>query len=200
MTFEQMSILMVCYDYTLGIITAPEKLKFVLHLHSIIDLITMPVVEFGIILYDQTLAHRVSLYVGWLRFLRLIRIELLLSRALPWLSQIKRRIIALITGAVVLILMFASSMFVLEAPAPDGFSGVAAFAYFAVVTVSTVGYGDFSPTTVLSRLLTMAFILGAFMLLPGQVQRLWQAIYAPAIQLGSAPGKNEDFVLLLGPI
>jgi voltage-gated potassium channel Kch len=30
--------------------------------------------------------------------------------------------------------------------------------YFSVITLSTVGYGDFSPTTPLSKLFTMAYI------------------------------------------
>ena len=31
--------------------------------------------------------------------------------------------------------------------------------YFSVITLSTVGYGDFSPTTPLSKIFTMAYII-----------------------------------------
>ena len=36
-------------------------------------------------------------------------------------------------------------------------------AYFTMISISTVGYGDYSPSTVIGRVLTMFFILGGIM-------------------------------------
>ena len=46
-------------------------------------------------------------------------------------------------------------------------------AWYAVVTISTVGYGDLSPTTVIGRLLAAPMIAFAPLLYVGLVQQLW---------------------------
>jgi len=71
--------------------------------------------------------------------------------------------------------------------------------YFIVVTVSTVGYGDFSPTTELSMLVVIVFILSSVVLIPMQVNQL-----VVLLQAGSAyrnnyiPRDDEDHVILCG--
>lgn len=50
--------------------------------------------------------------------------------------------------------------------------------YFVVVTVATVGYGDISPTTQVSKAVMMAFIVISFILIPVQVNALTELLAA----------------------
>eukprot|EP00918_Siedleckia_nematoides_P108105 GHVU01235835.1.p1 GENE.GHVU01235835.1~~GHVU01235835.1.p1 ORF type:complete len:1229 (-),score=136.46 GHVU01235835.1:39-3617(-) len=50
--------------------------------------------------------------------------------------------------------------------------------YFVVVTVATVGYGDISPTTQLSKAVMMGFIVTSFILIPVQVNALTELLAA----------------------
>jgi voltage-gated potassium channel Kch len=49
-------------------------------------------------------------------------------------------------------------------------------AYFAVVTIATVGYGDFSPQTTLGKLFTMGYIFAGIGIFVAAVSAVAQAI------------------------
>jgi hypothetical protein len=67
--------------------------------------------------------------------------------------------------------------------------------YFSVITLTTVGYGDFAPTTTGSRLFTVAYILLGLGLLVSFLSMI--ARYAVEMRVekqgkGQAPGGNTD--------
>lgn len=67
----------------------------------------------------------------------------------------------------------------------EGWGPIDAF-YFAVVTMATVGYGDFAPQTAAGKLFTVGYLvigIGIFVLTVGAV--------AEAI-LSAMPGQNDD--------
>eukprot|EP00923_Selenidium_pygospionis_P042107 GHVN01073015.1.p1 GENE.GHVN01073015.1~~GHVN01073015.1.p1 ORF type:complete len:1337 (-),score=246.90 GHVN01073015.1:330-4340(-) len=110
------------------------------------------------------------------------------------------RVLSIVVNVLVILLIFASIMYTLEAPAADGFENLFTFFYFAVVTVSTVGYGDFSPIKWSSRFVTVCTILVTFGFLPSQIQKLVYELQKPPKIIGSLPSDGDDFVLIAGPI
>ncbi|MDM1021110.1 ion transporter [Acinetobacter sp. VNK23] len=101
-----------------------------------------------------------------LRFLRVLRLFRLLKLTRYFVSlQILLRVIqrekgsfqAVIFILVIMIVMTASAIYVVENKAqPEAFSSIPKAMWWAVVTLTTVGYGDVTPVTNLGR------ILGAF--------------------------------------
>ena len=57
--------------------------------------------------------------------------------------------------------------------------------YFVLVTVSTVGYGDITPDTDLTRAIVILIIIVGFSLIPVQVTTLVQALFFSPKYLGS---------------
>lgn len=74
--------------------------------------------------------------------------------------------------------------------------------YFIIVTMSSVGYGDISPTTALSQLVVVAFIFSSLILIPMQITELqnlialkspYRAPYVPRVA-------QEPHVILCGHV
>jgi len=58
-----------------------------------------------------------------------------------------------------LILLFAVLMYAIESPTNTEFKSFLDSAYFAVITMTGVGYGDLAPESTLGKLVTMVFSL-----------------------------------------
>jgi len=73
--------------------------------------------------------------------------------------------------------------------------------YFIIVTVSTVGYGDISPTTMYSRIVVLVFIVASLVIIPMQVNKLQVLISMRSPYRN--PYKaivNENHVILCGHV
>ena len=101
-----------------------------------------------------------------LRVLRIFRVLKLLqfmneSRELGHaLIRARRKIGIFIFTVLVLMILFGSLMYVIEGPA-NGFDNIPRSIYWAVVTITTVGYGDIIPQTPIGQTIaTLAMITG----------------------------------------
>ncbi|MCB1671326.1 MAG: ion transporter, partial [Pseudomonadales bacterium] len=76
------------------------------------------------------------------------------------LVNARRKIFVFLFCVLTLIVIFGTLMFVVEGPA-NGFTSIPRSMYWAIVTVTTVGYGDISPHTALGQLIAgLAMICG----------------------------------------
>jgi voltage-gated potassium channel len=99
-----------------------------------------------------------------LRLLRVFRIFKLgayvaeygaLGRAL-WLSR--RKILVFLSFVLMVVLVMGTLMYVVEGPA-NGFTSVPVGVYWAITTMTTVGFGDITPKTDLGRLIASVMML-----------------------------------------
>ena len=96
---------------------------------------------------------------------------------------------------------------------PDGFTTFLDFVYFAIITISTVGYGDFTPTLKLSRAMVVVFVCLIFSLIPTKVSRITELLNSRPLICGRLPPRpvkqkhpqssrssssNGEHVLILG--
>ena len=70
-------------------------------------------------------------------------------------------------AAVVAVLISGTLFYYVE----EGWSVLDAL-YFSVVTLTTIGYGDYAPTSTLSKLFTMAYALTGIALIAGLITSL----------------------------
>ncbi len=142
------------------------------------------------------------LKLGWIRFLRLYGIEPILKELLPTAEEIQIKITSVIMELLAMICAYAGCMYYMEAydSQQNGFTTLLDFVYFSVVTLSTVGYGDFSPTQPMSRVITIFFIMLILSVIPkkyNQIADLWNA---KPLVIGALPPKYAEHILILGPI
>ena len=167
--FELFSIVVFTFEYVLRFWSIAEKdsfespwknrLKWVTSGGAIIDLLAI-------------LPAYLNFFVHFdLRFLRIVRLLRLLKLTRYFVSlQILLRVIerekgsfqAVIFILVIMIIMAAAGVYLIESRVqPDVFSSIPASMWWAVVTLTTVGYGDVTPVTPLGRFLgALITILG----------------------------------------
>jgi voltage-gated potassium channel len=149
-------------EYIARIISIKKPFKYIFSFYGIIDFIsTIPLYISYIFAGSQVL-----LAVRALRLLRVFRI-LKLVQFLGEASQLKRalkasraKIVVFIYVVLILSVIMGTIMYLIESD-EAGFTSIPRSIYWAIVTLTTVGYGDIAPVTSLGQLIaTMVMILG----------------------------------------
>ena len=130
---------------------------------------------FGIIDFLSIIPTYISIFFPASRYLSIIRIlrVLRIFRILKLIMYIgetnmlmkavygsRRKIIVFMFSIIVLVTIFGSVMYLIEGEA-NGFTSIPRSIYWAIVTITTVGYGDMSPQTELGQALaSLVMIIG----------------------------------------
>jgi len=158
-------------EYGLRVWTAERWWRYVFSFYGVIDLIAIVPVGPGLV------AWRGVRLLRWLRVLRLARLfsdRAVLARVTAADTLVVVRIVSTVLG---IIFVYAGLIFqVEEYYQPETFDSFLDAAYFAVVTITTVGYGDITPVSDAGRLCTMLMILTGIALIPTQLGDLIRRI------------------------
>eukprot|EP01053_Blabericola_migrator_P005034 Blabericola_migrator_1__5033@NODE_260_length_10712_cov_94_884922_g218_i0_p1_GENE_NODE_260_length_10712_cov_94_884922_g218_i0NODE_260_length_10712_cov_94_884922_g218_i0_p1_ORF_typecomplete_len1594_score299_67BK_channel_a/PF03493_18/5_1e11BK_channel_a/PF03493_18/5_9e02Ion_trans_2/PF07885_16/8_6e03Ion_trans_2/PF07885_16/5_3e03Ion_trans_2/PF07885_16/2_8e12Ion_trans/PF00520_31/2e03Ion_trans/PF00520_31/6e09DUF1345/PF07077_11/4_5e03DUF1345/PF07077_11/0_0031IRK/PF01007_20/5_9e03IRK/PF01007_20/0_013DUF17 len=188
-------------DYVIGLLAATEKLKFVFSWMSLVDIVSLPAMQVIIEAFSGRSFAYYTIYFGAVRYFRLFRMERQIASVFPWIEPVRLIILGLAVDTTVIVLSFACSMWVVEGPQYEKtFLNVSDYVYYSIVTMTTVGYGDYSPATRGARWLTSCAILAGFVILPYHVQRLLSALHIPPVVVGHMPSVSSDFIFIYGKI
>lgn len=92
-----------------------------------------------------------------LKLARMVRAERILGKAL---RNSATKIVVFVGVVLTMVVIIGSAMYLIEGP-QRGFTSIPQSMYWAIVTMTTVGYGDIAPQTVLGKLLaSTVMILG----------------------------------------
>lgn len=151
-------------EYLLRLWASEKPLRFVFSLYGLIDLVAILPFLLGFI---DTRSLRL---VRWLRILRLARFfekKIWFNRISGTEGLILARIIFTLFS---IVFIYAGAIYQAEHNTNGkNFGTFLDAVYFAVVTMTTVGFGDITPTTEMGRGLTIAMILTGIALIPTQV-------------------------------
>ena len=163
-TLDQIILALFTLEYLLRLWTAQRPLKFIFSLYGLIDLVAILPFLLGFI------DARSLRLIRWLRILRLARF----FDKRTWFNRISGNE-GLIFARILFTLfsiIFIYSGAIYQAEHKTNGEDFATFldaVYFAVVTMTTVGFGDITPITEAGRGLTIAMILTGIALIPTQV-------------------------------
>ena len=149
-------------EYILRLICIGRPIRYAVSFFGIIDLLAILPTYASLFFYG-------SRYLGTIRVLRVLRIfrvlklghhtkeANLLKKAL---YASRRKVFVFLFVVLTLVVIIGSLIYVIEGQ-ENGFTSIPRSVYWAIVTLTTVGYGDISPSTGLGQLLAaMVMILG----------------------------------------
>jgi voltage-gated potassium channel len=149
-------------EYLLRLMAVKRPMRYALSFYGLVDLLAiLPTYLSLLIPGTQTL-----LIVRILRLLRIFRILKLSeyiaeSRVITTaLKASRRKIFVFLMAVLTIVVVVGSIMYVVEGE-ENGFTDIPTSIYWAVVTLTTVGYGDLSPKTGLGKFLaSLVMIMG----------------------------------------
>lgn len=147
-------------EYILRIISIKKPWKYIFSFYGVIDFLsTIPKYLSLILVGSHNLAA--------LRALRLLRVFRILkvtryigesNRLLIALKSSRAKIAVFLLFVLILCIILGTIMYMIEG-AENGFTSIPRSVYWAIVTLTTVGYGDIAPGTPLGQLIASAIMI-----------------------------------------
>lgn len=150
-------------EYILRVICAKHRLKYVISFFGIVDLLAILPVFISIFVpaANFLIIVRVFRLLRLFRILKMVRYVEESGILLRALLASRPKIIVFIITIFSIISIVGSLMYVIEGP-ENGFSSIPESMYWAIVTISTVGYGDISPQTSPGKFLASLLMIIAY--------------------------------------
>ena len=154
--------LLFTVEYGLRLVAVRRPLAYAVSFFGLVDLLSILPTYLSLVLPGA----QALLVIRALRLLRIFRILKLAhfvgeARVLKLALRASARKITVFIGTVlVLVLIIGSLMYLVEGE-KNGFTSIPMSIYWSIVTLTTVGYGDLAPQTVLGRVLaSLVMIMG----------------------------------------
>ncbi|MGQ7958387.1 ion transporter [Pseudomonas sp. SP16.1] len=149
-------------EYGLRLYCSPKPLRYAFSFFGLVDLLAVLPAILALLLADAQYLMIVRV-IRMIRIFRVLKLRQYLSQAnflLLALRGSQQKIIVFLVSVSTLVTVFGALMYVIEGPA-HGFTSIPIGIYWAVVTLTTVGFGDITPHTPLGQMLaTLVMITG----------------------------------------
>lgn len=150
-------------EYITRILLLKKPLKYIFSFYGIIDFLSI-IPSYIAFFYNGIESFAV---IKGLRLLRVFRI-LKLSRytnegkiLIDALKDSRQKLSVFLFGVLIIVLFIGTIMYIVEGP-ENGFTSIPESIYWAIVTITTVGYGDIAPHTYLGKFISSALMLLGF--------------------------------------
>lgn len=150
------------FEYVLRIVCIENKRNYIFSFYGIVDLLAIIPTYIGVFLPGS----RYLLVIRSLRILRVFRVLKLVQYIdeanflTEALKASRRKIFVFLFAVMTLVIIAGSLLYVIEG-GKNGFTSIPRSIYWAIVTLTTVGFGDIAPQTGLGQALaSIIMILG----------------------------------------
>ena len=147
-------------EYAARLACVRHPWRYVFSFYGVIDLLAL-VPTYVALLVPEVQA---LIDVRVLRLLRVFRVFKLTAYVVEYqslghaLNASRRKILVFLSAVLMIVLVMGTLMYVVEGPG-NGFTNIPTSVYWAITTMTTVGFGDITPKTDLGRLISSAMML-----------------------------------------
>ncbi|KAI9096539.1 hypothetical protein DFS34DRAFT_680664 [Phlyctochytrium arcticum] len=195
---------MFLFDYSLSLYTAEDRLRFYFNPGSLVDLLSI-VPPFVYVLISET-----SQYVWFLGLLRILRASRILRtyRLLSFSETEEKRELTILaltfTNFVFLSASIINALESINATKTDhpSLSNWHDSLYYIMVTFSTIGFGDLTPSSIPSRIVVMLLIIMVIIFVPIQTGKIAEIYNSTSVYQRAkyAPKMDHAHVILSGTV
>ena len=151
-------------EYLLRIISVKKPLKYIFSFYGLIDLISLLPAYLGLFMFSESISSiktiRAIRLLRVFRILKLIRYVKEANTLKQALIASRQRIVVFLLAVLAVATIMGTIIYIIE-DSKDGFTSIPRSIYWAIVTLTTVGYGDIAPQTVLGQFFaSIIMILG----------------------------------------
>jgi voltage-gated potassium channel len=155
---ETVIVIIFTIEYILRSIVADNKLKYIFSFYGIIDLLA--ILPFYVTAGIDLRALRMFRLFRILRAFKLFRYSKAIKMFQKALKLIKEELIVFFLSTCFMLFLSAVGIYYFENPLqPDAFKSVFHSLWWAVITLTTVGYGDMIPITVGGKVFTFIILM-----------------------------------------
>jgi len=156
--FEAATVLIFTLEYLLRLIVSDRKLQFIFSFYGVIDLLA--ILPFYITRSVDLRSIRILRLFRLIRTLKLLRFSEAVQRFRKAFEIVKEELILFLFAAALLLFITAVGIYYFENSAqPEHFKSVFHSMWWAIITLTTVGYGDFYPVTTGGKIFTSLILI-----------------------------------------
>ncbi len=152
--------LLFTLEYMARLLCSPQPLRYARSFFGVVDLVSV-LPTYLALLFPEVHA---LIDVRVLRLLRVFRVLKLAAYVSEYqtlvgaLAASRRKILVFLLAVLMAVVVMGTVMYVVEGP-DNGFPNIPTSVYWAITTMTTVGFGDITPKTDLGRLIASAMML-----------------------------------------
>jgi voltage-gated potassium channel len=160
---EWLFTILFTVEYILRIGISPKPFGYIFSFWGIIDLLAAIPMYFSLIFPGIQFIFVIRL-LRFLRVFRILKIARFTNEARVLSEALKSslyKITIFLTTILILVLLLGTLMYVVEGK-QQGFSSIPQSIYWAIVTITTVGYGDLVPQTMMGKFISSVIMITGY--------------------------------------
>jgi len=150
-------------EYLLRLYCSPNPWRYARSFYGIVDLLAILPTYLALFLPQTTYLMTIRL-LRVLRIFRVLRLSKYLGEAnmlITALQQSRRKVLLFLSTVLVITTVFGALMYIVEGP-QNGFTSIPKSIYWAIVTTTTVGYGDIAPHTAIGQMIAALVMITGY--------------------------------------
>lgn len=151
-------------EYLLRVYSAPNRWGYIKSWWGLIDLISILPTFISLLVVPNYAAFRVIRAFRLLRIFRILKLSRFTSESQALAHSLKAsyyKIMVFFFFVLLMMILSGTIMYVIEG-GENGFDSIPSSIYWAIVTTTTVGYGDIAPVTPLGKMLASVMMITGY--------------------------------------